>query len=216
MKKVLSWILRILLIKAMLVVLIFVAFFGCMYLSPDSHYHTEDPAEYLQISGHITNEGMELRSGLFVFPESIEGLEDAEYHYTADYDGFFVDYMIYLKAAYSDEEYAAEVERLSSITCTVKTPDETVVNSVLYSEDLFNYPAYITIYNCDLSHEYALLDEANNTIVYVYVKQYKPDGTLPQEYFPLEFMNDEVLGGIGWGNQNIYYAPHQGNYCYYR
>ena len=189
-----------------IVLLVSVSVAGCTFFQPEI-YRTEDPAEYLQLSGHVTNEGMDNYGGLFVFPESIEGLDDVEYRYSCKSKIFETQYMVYLKAAYSEEAYAAEVERLSKITCTIETPQKTVVNSILYSEELFHYPAYIAVYNSNLSHEYALLDEENHTIVYVFAMLYEVDGFLPREYFPLEFMDADVLGGVNWENQNIYYTP---------
>ena len=215
MKKILSCGLRLLLILVLLVVLLVVAFIGCTHIFSES-YRTEDPSEYLQITGHITNEGMDVHSGLFVFPASIEGLEDVEYRYSCKYDGLFNDCMIYLKATYSDAEYAAEVERLSNITCSVSAFGVNAENSILYSEDLFRYPAYIAIYDCDLSYEYALVDDATNTIVYIYLNLYEVDGFLPEEYFPLEYMDAEILGGSNWENHNIYYTAGDGMYIYYK
>lgn len=62
---------------------------------------------------------------------------------------------IYMECEYSDQEFATEKERLKNVSATLN--GET--NTILYNEDYFAYPAYISIYNCCSCYEYALIIE---------------------------------------------------------
>ena len=91
---------------------------------------------------------------------------------------------------------------------------------IMYSDSLFAYPAYVAIYNANSSFEYALLDEENRTVVYVYHQLLNDEnsGNTPKEYCPLEFQ-EKGMGGIGsWDNFHLYYEEDgdSGNYMYYR
>ena len=110
----------------------------------------------------------------------------------------------------------AEVERLQNIHCAVDVVKGSVMNEVAYTESLFAYPAYVAIYNCHISFEYALLDESNREIIYVYFRFFNDTDFLPKPYRPLEFADKEIEYSFDWENQNIYYAPDSlGTHTYY-
>lgn len=181
-------------------------------------YQTSDHNTYLEMEGHITNEGMDISSGLFVFPESIENLKNVEYEYYCKRGLLDNSYMIFLKGDYPDtDSYEAELERLSNIGCSIKTSKGTVKNKVEYSETSFDYPAYITIYNTNMSFEYALTDDANKCVVYIYLKLCEGRDFLPDKYLPIEFKGKSMMEyDTDWKNQNIYYAPDgKGVYLHY-
>lgn len=181
-------------------------------------YHTTDPSEYMEICGHYEDECYDIESGLFVFPKSIEGLENVEYEYLSEKyflsgeDGM----VLYLKATYPDaESYKNEVKRLGKISCDFKhNSGKRIVNKVKYSEKLFEYPAYITVYNSNGVFEYALVDDETRTIVCVFLQLTDGNDYLADEYLPIEF-KDKVMTNYdyNWKNQNIYYAETL-NDCY--
>lgn len=184
-----------------------------------NEYQTSNQELYMETEGHIANEGMDIRSGLFVFPETISGLKNVEYEYYCKEGTIENTYMIYLNAEYPNQEsYEIEVERLENITCSVKTSNDIVINDIEYTEELFDYPAYVTVYNTNMSFEYALADAENNTIIYVYLKLCEGIDFLPMEYLPIEFRETSmVMYDTSWENQNIYYAPDgNGIYIYYQ
>ena len=181
------------------------------------YYSTTHPKDYLQTTGHIANEGMDIRSGLFIFPESIEDLEQVQYRYACKKGLLDNSYLIYLKATYSDAAYIAEKERLTNIQCTIKLPNEAVTNAIEYTETLFNFPAYVAVYNTNMSFEYALSDDENRCIIYVFLKLYEGADFLPEEYLPLEFKGKSMLNyDTTWQNQNMYYATdNNGDHVYF-
>ena len=181
-------------------------------------YQTSDPNEYLEMEGHITNEGMDISSGLFIFPETIEKLKNVEYEYFCKRGILDNSYMVFMKGDYPDmNSYEAELERLSNIGCSIETSEGTVNNKVEYSEISFDYPAYITIYNTNMAFEYALVDDANKSVVYIYLKLCEGADFLPDKYLPIEFKGKSMMEyGTDWKNQNIYYAPDgEGVYVHY-
>ncbi len=199
---------------ALLVVLFCVQLAACA--APKS-YQTEDPDLYLQTQGHIANEGTDIRSGLFVFPDSLEGLENVEYRYLCKEGLLDNAYGIYLKASYSEDAYQAETERLANIRCEVQLSTKSVENAITHTELLFHYPAYIAVYNTNMSFEYALADEENRCIIYVYLKLLEGGDFLPEAYLPLEFAGKSMLNyDTSWQNPNIYYATDtSGDHVYY-
>lgn len=171
----------------------------------------------MQTTGHIENEGTDIRSGLLIFPDTLEGLQDVEYQYSCKEGTLDNSYFIYLSATYAEDAYRTEKERLSNIQCTVKLPNKTVNNAIEYSKTLFYYPAYVAVYNTNMSFEYALTDDENNRIRYVYIKLYEGADYLTEEYLPLEFKGKSMLNyDTSWQNQNIYYATDaNGDHVYY-
>lgn len=186
--------------------------------SQKESYHTFDKDEYLHTKGHITDEGTDIRSGLFIFPESIETLKDVEYEYYCERGIGDNSYMIFLKGSYQDKEtYEEELKRLAGINCTIKTTTGNVKNDIEYTETLFEYPAYVTIYHTNMSFEYALIDSENNSVIYVFLKLCEGSDFLPDKYLPIEFKGKTMLEyDTSWKNQNIYYAPDgEGVHKYY-
>lgn len=115
----------------------------------------------------VADFGSEMNSGFFVFPDDPDKAVQKEYSYSTktglfDTDGYFI-----LKAVYSDEDFKAEEERLSEISCDINFKDSSHTNYIMYDDVSYNYPAYVANDGYDHAYEYALLDEENNTIIYV-------------------------------------------------
>lgn len=110
---------------------------------------TEDIADYSQ------REANSLYFDLLLFPETVSD-ENAEYDYY--YQDFLFDpsARIYLKCTYTEEAYAAEMERMEPY----------------YVEDSehFDRPVFIQVYDKNCCYEYAVPDEENLTITYVYLQ----------------------------------------------
>lgn len=204
--------------KLFVVLTLFNCFVMMSACGQQEKYHTTDSNEYLKTQGHITNEGTDIRSGLFIFPESIENHENSEYEYYCKRGVLDNSYMIFLKTSYTNKEaYELELKRIADISCSINTSAGTILNKIQYAEDLFEYPAYVTIYNTNMSFEYALIDEENNSVIYVYLKLCEGADYLPDKYLPTEFNGKSMLQyDTSWTNQNIYYAPDgEGTHIYY-
>lgn len=103
---------------------------------------------------------------------------------------------IYLKCAYSAEEYNSEVERLKNIY------------NIKYDEENFNYNAYVSMYNFSSCYEYALLLEEEKTIVYINTQGIYGNWLLglrfDKKYLPEGFMKDIKYTGDKEKNFTIY------------
>ncbi len=121
----------------------------------------------------------DLDSGLFVFPDDTENALTTEFESSMKTGLFDTDGSIFLTAIYSDEDFDSEVKRLSEITCTVFDTDfedsDYHISEVKYDADSYNFPAYVTSDGYKNVYEYALIDDADNEIIYVYLSY--PDVT---------------------------------------
>ena len=60
--------------------------------------------------------------------------------------------------------FSDEISRLQALSKTIEYNDEDHTNNVIYDEDSYSYPAYITIDGFGNTYEYALIDQSNNRI----------------------------------------------------
>ena len=183
-------------------------------------YTTKELSEYGNWDGHMDLERESLESGLFLFPQEIASSKEAEYLYYCASDMHSIhQYGIYTAVTYTEQKFEEEVKRIEDTTCQVQVSlqGETVTNSVMYSEELFKYPAYVAIYNSNLSYEYALLDVANHKIIYVYLQLKDGNEIIPEEYLPIEAVGMDMYVNSSWDNQNLYFSQDKnGDYCYYK
>ncbi len=192
-----------------------------VYIESDmAGYFTNDIAEYGEFDGHYEYEEGDRWTGLFLFPETLsENATEVEYCYYSH--PMFLDsgYEIYLDATYPKMEFDAEVQRLKEISCTVtlNQKGESVTNRVQYVEGQCPYPAYVTICDYGGVYEYALVDEENCRIIYVYM-QYVMNAYTPKKYH-LVRGNDRIEGleqNYFEGGFHLYYAEDEnGDYPYY-
>lgn len=201
------------------VILAAVHFFGFLFSDTiEEEYSTIDIANYGVWDGHIECERAEINSKLAIFPNSTENVEDADYYYYCSKNSFNNHYVIYAEMEYTDEQYQKELQRLSEIEVEIELPStqEVASNGIIYDEKLFNYPAYVAIYGCNLSYEYALTDEENHKIIYVYSRLQDMNGMIPDKYLPLEVIGKDMYENNSWDNINIYYSEDEnGDYMSY-
>lgn len=101
-----------------------------------------------------------------IFPEEIPaGAEDVEYYYQYESGWGRPMCQIYLSYRLDADTWQTEKDRLSSLTYTDASGES---RSVQYDTKSFHYPAYVTIAGYDFCYEYALLNEQEHTIIYIY------------------------------------------------
>ena len=112
----------------------------------------------------------DLNSKLLLFPDSLEGAVDADYHQGLKEGIFDTDGYIFLEVKYSDEDYETEKKRISETSNEVDYDlgdHSTVTKEVKYDDETYNYPAYVANDGYSYAYEYTLMDEENDTIIYV-------------------------------------------------
>lgn len=148
----------------------------------------------------------DLNSGLFLFPDDTEKIIEGEYKSKLKTGLLDTDGYLLLKAKYSDEDYKKEIERISAITCTIEYKDMSVTNSVKYDTEMYNYPAYVAIDGYDYVYEYALLDEENDTIIYMLISYPKYVSTVNlKNYMKKDLADYSLDNGKVLENFTIYY-----------
>ena len=141
-------------------------------------YHAEGAENYNK-DAIIEKYSGDLDSDLSVFPDDIFA---DKIEYTADFNPnlFDTDGKMILICTYGDEKFSDEISRLQALSKTIEYNEEEHTNNVIYDEDSYSYPAYITIDGFGNTYEYALIDQSNSRIVYVYLAY--PDKKTLQDY----------------------------------
>lgn len=138
---------------------------------------TEDMSDYLQADVPL------LMDRLALFPEEKALSEEAIRHYRAENKSslLFDDMFFLLSCTYPDAEYANEEQRL-------------IDSGAEYRDDLFCTPAYVMIFT-DGCYEYALLDPASNTIIYVYAQtaDWNIFNDFPEQYIPTVDIAEDIF-----------------------
>ncbi len=113
--------------------------------------------------------------------------------------------IIYLEAVYDTKDFEEEITRLSQIKYEYDVNGKKVTKQIVYDERLFEYPAYITVYCSDLSYEYALINQEENKIVYIYANQINFKDIVSKSYIPVEKQTENLYQGNSMDNINIYF-----------
>ena len=124
-------------------------------------------------SYYINNYGDDLDSDLSIFPDNYTDFLDASFSSALSTLAFDTSGYIILNAKYSEEIFKNEIERIKQLKKTVSDGCRgnalKYTNTVLYDENSYNLPAYIAIDGFAYTYEYALIDEPNLKITYVYL-----------------------------------------------
>ena len=149
----------------------------------DTRERSQDTADYRKWSVP------EKYTHFLIFPEEIPAeAEEVEYYYQYESGWDRPMSQIYLSYRLNENAYATEQERLSSLTYTDRTGEP---RSVEYDTTSFGYPAYVTIAGYDFCYEYALLNEKEHTIVYIYaMNTVSDDLQFNDEFLPNYYMEN--------------------------
>lgn len=164
----------------------------------DTRERSQDTADYRKWSVP------EKYTHFLIFPEEIPAeAEEVEYYYQYESGWDRPMSQIYLSYRLNENAYATEQERLSSLTYTDCTGEP---RSVEYDTTSFGYPAYVTIAGYDFCYEYALLNEKEHTIVYIYaMNTVSDDLQFNDEFLPNYYMeNFDDLAYQGKDHFTIY------------
>ena len=164
----------------------------------DTRERSQDTADYQKWSVP------EKYTHFLIFPEEIPAeAEEVEYYYQYESGWDRPMSQIYLSYRLNENAYATEQERLSSLNYTDRTGE---TRSVEYDTTSFGYPAYVTIDGYDFCYEYALLNEKEHTIVYIYaMNTVSDDLQFNDEFLPNYYMeNFDDLAYQGKDHFTIY------------
>ena len=125
-------------------------------------------------------------STLAVFPEKIpETAQKVTYYYKYQSGWNRPMCQIFLKCTFSEEEFAAEAERVRNI----QIQTESGILGVKYDAESFVYPAYTAIEGYDFCYEYVLINEPEYQIIYAYaMNTMYADVGFDRKYLPDDYM----------------------------
>ena len=121
---------------------------------------------------YIEEYGGDLDSNLSIFPDDKLELSNAEFSSSLQTNFFDSDGYILLKAKYSKEIFDKEVNRIKNLSMIISNDCNNSLiyeNKIKYDETAYKYPAYITIDGYGYTYEYALINELDLEIIYVYL-----------------------------------------------
>lgn len=191
----------------------FIFVFILLFLFGGPAKTVKDPDKYAQTLSYYSpgEPGHSLRTGFSAFPETIpdSAFEDGR---RPDFYLWFKDTWddptaeVYLLCTYSDEDYAAEIDRLKNYT-KVFTEPEVSEKKLLYDDsDRFSHPVYLAIDHNDRSYEYAM-DLGDNSIAYIYTA-WKPNlrniKKIPKEYLPTDYEESLTMENSVFDEEDSY------------
>ncbi len=137
---------------------------------------------------YIENYGGDLDSDLSVFPDEIrDDMNVKNFESSLKYGLFDTDGYIVLEYTLDKVNFAKEIARLHSLEKDIENYDgEVYTNQVMYAEDEYAYPAYITIDGYSDTFEYALIDAENYRIICVYLAYMDTANFKYDEYLKLD------------------------------
>ncbi len=146
-----------------------------------------DVSKYTK-SYYIKTYNSDLDSNLSVFPDTItDEMIVKNFESSLTIGLFDTDGYIFLEYTLDKANFEKEVARLQNLHAKIENYDgEIYTNKVMYSEEEYAYPAYITINGYADTFEYALIDEANCRIICMYLAYYNGDGFPYEEYLKLD------------------------------
>lgn len=122
---------------------------------------------------YLENYLEDLDSSLEIFPDNKNNFINATFKSSLQTNLFDTDGYIILKTKYNKIDFDNEINRLKNISMTIKEKcykdSKEHTNNIIYDEESYDYPAYITIDGFAYIYEYALINEKDLEITYVYL-----------------------------------------------
>ena len=140
--------------------------------------------EYLEILQESKDE-KDFHTELYIFPNSIEGLEIKAFYYAHMEDLFTGSFLLYIVLGYQEDNFAAELERISNVQAVFNQGTKQIIH---YPEERM----YLTVKQ-NARFEYVMYNETTYEIAYVsnQIFEWKdtpvdsqhviPEVTIPQE-----------------------------------
>lgn len=163
---------------------------GIVTLTSETPIKTISGIENYDKNYFIKEYGGDLDSNLSIFPDNKSDLNDAQFSSSFQTNLFDSEGYILLKAKFNREVYEIEVNRIKKLSMLISngcTNSAAVYeNKIKYDDSSYKYPAYITIDGFANTYEYALLNENDLEIIYVYLSYPDKDNSIYKNYIKLD------------------------------
>lgn len=158
----------------------------------------------------IKEYGGDLDSNLSIFPDNISKLVDASFNSSFQTNLFDSDGYILLKSKYNYEDFVLEIERIKNLSIIISNGcnknADTYKNIIKYDENSYKYPAYVTIDGFGNTYEYALINENELEIIYVYLSYPTNNNSIYSNYLKIdksEYSKDEIKNAFSMYNHSF-------------
>ena len=122
---------------------------------------------------YLKEYGGDLDSTLSIFPDDKLILKEADFTSSFQTNLFDSDGYIILKSKYSKDNFDNEINRIKTLNATIyencNNNAKTYTNYIKYDDKSYIYPAYTTIDGFGHTYEYALVNNDDLEIIYVYL-----------------------------------------------
>ena len=105
----------------------------------------------------------DVHSDLLIFPEESKNYQVNEFKYFSRNGLFDGNYFFYLEVKLGDD-FFSEVNRIKNISIDYNG----IIKKPIYEKEYFGLPCYITIFDGFDTYEYALINEEEKTITYLF------------------------------------------------
>ena len=129
-------------------------------------------------------------SNLDVFPSKIpDSAKNVDFYYHDDSTPLFTDScQVYLKCTYNEMDYQNEVQRLKVVTEQYKEE----IHTAWADNENFKLPSIVAVYAYNHCYEYALLNEAEDSIIYVFLQFiYERDVVFDKDFLPYTYFEPD-------------------------
>lgn len=135
---------------------------------------------------YLKEYGGDLDSNLSIFPNNKDNIISGTFSSSFKTNLFDSDGYILLTAKYQKEDFNNEINRLKKLNITIyetcKDNAKSYTNYVKYDDKLYKYKAYIAIDGFDHTYEYALINEKDLEIIYLYLSYPKINNSKYKKY----------------------------------
>lgn len=183
-KKILFYILGALIIAIVFIVLIIFIFYKGLNYADSGLFEQKTVTDIAYYDEMWDNpEKHEDYNKSILFPKSVENLKVTDFLFVYNVHLFITEWQIELVVKYDEDYFENEVERIKSV-CK---------GSPVYGEtEYFDKPAYASMWDYDSCYEYAIVDEKNSEIVYIYFQYVYVDlyeFKIEEKYIPKGYRN---------------------------
>lgn len=175
-------------------------------IGQESVVQINDASQYQGRNAFFDVEYEDYKGHLLGFPEeTAEELEIERYYYYRDELALDNTYKIFLSYHLNQKEYEKEKERVGGVHVTYQGEE----HRPIYTEQGFDYPAYVMSYKKDGVYEYVLFDDEKQRIICIYSQMgdWKRE-SFAKEYMPVNFSLPEQYKD---GYNMYYFKTEKGN-----
>lgn len=184
--KLIKSLIAIILLLVVILTIRFLLIFGIIKLIFFDTSKEINGIENYNKSYYVSEYKGDLDSNLSIFPDNNFNMLNATFSSLLNKNLFDTDGYIILDANYDKEKFYTEIDRLKSISITIfencYINSKNYTNYIRYDNNSYEYPAFITIDGFHNTYEYALIDESNFKITYIYLSYPNKNNVIYKKY----------------------------------